>query len=97
MSSTSRHAHPSIKALLAVFAALIILLVLTVWAAYLPLGKWASVAAMSIAGLKAALVAIIFMQLRYRPLLTTVFAMGGLLWLAILFLLTLSDYATRGG
>lgn len=78
-------------------AGLFALLAATIVAAYLPLGDAAPLVAFAIAALKTLLVALFFMQLRRRGPITRLFAFGGLVWLAILFTLTLADYAGRGG
>jgi len=54
-----------------------------------------SAIAISIALVKAALVVLYFMHVRVSTRLTKLFAVMGLLWLAILFSLTLNDYLTR--
>lgn len=82
--------------LLRVFGALIVLLLLTIAGSYLPLGRFGPVVALGIAGAKAALIMLFFMQVRYKSGLTRVFVGTGLFWLIILFTLTLADYLTRG-
>ena len=42
------------------------------------------------------LVALFFMHIRYSSKLTKLVVVGGLLWLAILLLLTMTDFASRG-
>jgi len=74
---------------------LMVLLVLTVVAARVPLGALSLVVALLIASVKAALVGLYFMHLRFTTPLTRLFAVAGLLWLAIAFVLTFSDYLTR--
>jgi cytochrome c oxidase subunit 4 len=51
--------------------------------------------AMTIAIIKALLVALVFMHLRHSRRLTQVVVAAGLIWLAILIALTLGDYFTR--
>jgi cytochrome c oxidase subunit 4 len=51
--------------------------------------------AITIAVIKATLVAWFFMHLRDSTRLTWVFAVSGIFWLGILFVLTLTDYLTR--
>ena len=51
--------------------------------------------ALAVALLKASLVVIYFMGLRYNTPLTKVVAVAGFFWLVILFGLTLNDYLTR--
>jgi cytochrome c oxidase subunit 4 len=81
---------------LRVTAVLLLLLVLTVSAAFLPLGPWQTAAAMLISGAKAFLILVFFMHLRKSNPLVRLFAAAGIFWLALLFALTLGDYLTRG-
>jgi cytochrome c oxidase subunit 4 len=96
-ASNSEHANhqPALGVYIAVFAALLGLLLATVVVAELDLGQWSFFAAMLIATVKALLIMLYFMHVRYsRPLIWLV-AGAGFFWLAILFGLTLSDYWTR--
>jgi cytochrome c oxidase subunit 4 len=87
----------SVKTYLAVFAALLALTALTTAIAFVDLGGFGNVAvALSIAIVKAALVALYFMHLRHSSPLTVIFAGAGLFWLGLLIVLTLSDYISRG-
>jgi len=79
-----------------VFAALMLLLVATVGFSYMPLGRWHLATALAIAGIKAALIIMFFMHVRYSNKLTWVFSGAAFLWLAILVILSLSDYSSRG-
>ena len=79
-----------------VFAALLALTMITVAVAYADLGPLNAWVAMSIACLKGVLIVMYFMHARYGPRLIWVLAGAGILWLLILFALTMSDYATRG-
>ena len=54
-----------------------------------------TVIAMTIAVLKGAVVAAIFMELRERNPLTLTFAGAGFFWLGIMLWLAFSDYTTR--
>ncbi len=81
---------------LVVYAALMVLLVLTVAAGYIDLGQFNLPLAMLIATVKAVLILLIFMHLRYSQGLVWAFSLAGFLWLAILFGLTFNDYLTRG-
>lgn len=78
-----------------VAAALFVLFVLTVAVAYVDFGPLNIYIAVSIAVVKATLVVLYFMHVRYHTRLTWIFASAGFLWLIILFALTLADYATR--
>ncbi|MEK6405640.1 MAG: cytochrome C oxidase subunit IV family protein [Acidobacteriota bacterium] len=79
-----------------VFGALMVFTVATVIVAQNDLGGWNAVVALTIAVLKATLVVLYFMHVRYGSRLTWVFACAGFFWLAIMVALTLSDYMTRG-
>jgi cytochrome c oxidase subunit 4 len=78
-----------------VAACLAVLLALTVLAAEFNLGVFNTPIALTIAVAKAVLIVLFFMHVRYAPPLVRVFAAGGFLWVAILFVLTLSDFLTR--
>ncbi len=84
------------KTYLFVFAALIALTVTTAAVAYVDLGPFSVVVALAIAFFKMMLVALFFMHIRYSTKLTKLVVSGGLLWLGILILLSMSDFATRG-
>jgi cytochrome c oxidase subunit 4 len=76
-------------------ALLMLLLGVTLGAAYLDLGVLHTPAAMLIGLVKAALIVMVFMRLRPSgPLVMLAFAVG-LFWLLIMFTLTLGDYFTR--
>ena len=84
-----------IRTYITVWAVLLILLGLTVGAAYVPLGPFNTITAVSIAVAKAVIIALYFMHLRNSPRLMWVFAGAGFFWLLILFTLVFGDYATR--
>lgn len=86
----------SAKAYIGVLAALLCLTVLTTLTAYIDLGAFSVVAALTIAVCKAILVALFFMRLRHSNKLTKLVVAGGLMWLGILLVLTLADFTTRG-
>jgi len=79
-----------------VFAALMVLLAATVAIAYIHLGKLNIVVAVTIAFIKATLIILYFMHVRYSSRLLWVFVGAGFFWLGILFALSFSDYLTRG-
>ena len=79
-----------------VFGALLVLTLTTTAVAFFNLGVLNTVVAMSIAVGKALLVILYFMHVRYSARLTWVFIGAGVLWLAILLTLSLSDVLTRG-
>lgn len=81
--------------LVAAWLALLTLLALTVTLAYVPLGAFNAVVALTIGAAKAAIVAAVFMELRHRNARTFVFAGAGLFWLGILLWLGSMDFFTR--
>lgn len=80
---------------LGVFASLMVLLIATIFAARVDLGWLNAVIMIAIAGVKALLVVLFFMHVKYGSRTTWVFAGAGLLWLMILMGLTLTDYFSR--
>lgn len=78
-----------------IFGALIILTGLTVLVAQFDLGVFNLAVALSIAFVKALLVLLYFMHLRYSSRLSWLFAGSGFFFLAILLALTLSDVVSR--
>ncbi len=86
---------------LIVFAALIVLTVVTVGLDLLVRYEFANLGAVQhplallIATIKAALVILFFMHVWYSPKLVWAAALGSLLWLAILLGYTLTDYFSR--
>ena len=78
-----------------IFAALTVLTVVTWSVAKLDLGKMNAVVALTIAVIKATLVVLYFMHVRYSSRLIWVIFASALFWMGILFALTLSDYWTR--
>jgi cytochrome c oxidase subunit 4 len=51
--------------------------------------------ALTIAVLKATLVVLFFMHVKYSTRLTWAVVLGSIFWLGIMFVLTMSDYLTR--
>lgn len=92
---TTPHVVPR-KVYFAVFSALMVFTAITTAVAFVDLGPWNTVVALGIAFLKATLVALFFMHVKYSPRLTQITVAGGLFWLAILIVLTLSDFVSRG-
>ncbi len=91
--STQHVVAPKVYVL--VFAALIALTVTTVGAATIDLGPLNTVVALGIAALKASLVILFFMHVRYSKPLIGLVIFASVLWLAILIVLTLSDFSSR--
>jgi cytochrome c oxidase subunit 4 len=90
------HEHiDSVKTYAFVFVALLALTALTTMAAEVDMGALNVAVALLIAVVKMLLVALFFMHLRHSPILTKVVVCGGLLWLAILMVLTMADFISR--
>lgn len=86
----------SVKIYAAIFLALMVGTALTVWAGLQNFpGSLNVVIALTIAVIKATLVVLYFMHVRYSSRLIWVVFASALFWLGILFALTLSDYWTR--
>jgi cytochrome c oxidase subunit IV len=80
----------------AVFIALLIGTALTVYAASLDLGPFNAPVALTIASIKATLVALFFMHVWHASeKLTKLVVIGALFFLLLLLGLTMTDYATR--
>jgi cytochrome c oxidase subunit 4 len=88
---------PSISptAYYATYGGLVALTVATVGASFFELGWWHIAAGLLFGAAKAILVALIFMHLVRAGKTIWIVAGAGLFWLAILFVLTLSDYWAR--
>lgn len=78
-----------------VFLALCVFTAITVFAAGVDFGPFNTVIALTIASLKATLVILFFMHVRWSPRLTHLVLFAGFVFLAILILLTVSDYISR--
>ena len=79
-----------------IFGILLFCTYLTVQIAFIDLGAWNTVAALTIAVFKAALVVLFFMHVKYSTKLTWAVVLGSIFWLGILLALTMTDYLTRG-
>ncbi len=91
----STHVVP-LRVYLLVFFSLMILTATTVSVSFVDLGLFNNVVALGIATLKAALVILFFMHVRYSSRLTALVIVSGVFWLAIMVSLTLVDDMTRG-
>jgi cytochrome c oxidase subunit 4 len=100
----SDHVVP-VRVYVTIFAALLVLTWLTVAAARYDFGSVAvfgavvplnPLVALAIAVVKATLVVLYFMHVRYGTSLVSVVVMASVVWLGILLLLTFGDYWTRG-
>lgn len=79
-----------VRRLAAAYVGLLALLALTVASAFADLGGFNSAANLAIAAAKAALIAVLFMQLPRQGVLPRLVVAAVALWLAILFALTLA-------
>jgi cytochrome c oxidase subunit IV len=78
-----------------VFLTLIVCTAITVAVSFVDLGRFNVVVALGIAILKATLVVLFFMHVKYSGKLTWVVVAGSLFWLGILIVMTAGDYLTR--
>ena len=92
---TSGHVVPA-RLYYGIYGILMTCTVATVLVAFVDLGPLNIVAALAIAVLKATLVVLFFMHVKYSTRLTWAVVLGSIFWLAILLALTMSDYLTRG-
>lgn len=92
---------PGPKTYLVIFVSLMVLLAITVAAAFvdfnhwLPGNGWSIAIALGIAAAKGLLILLYFMHVKFGPRRAIVFAAAGFFWLAIMLTLTYSDYLTR--
>src|SRR4051812_32592327 len=93
-AAPARHG-PTPRLFVAVGGILLVLLLVNVWVSALNLGPLTVVFGLGIAVVKALLVAVFFMELRYRSGLMRVFAAAGVFWLGIMITLTLTDFVSR--
>jgi cytochrome c oxidase subunit 4 len=89
------HKIESVWTYLLIFFLLMALLVGTVAAATVNLGRWNIVIALVIAVVKALLVILFFMHVRHSSRQTWIFAGAAFLWLTLLLAGTIADYASR--
>ena len=78
-----------------VFLALMVGTALTTGVAYIDLGRWNTVAALTIAVIKMMLVVLFFMHVKYATGLTRIVILAGFFWLGIMITLSCSDELTR--
>src|SRR6516162_9835348 len=89
------HAHPTPGLYVVIICILIALTVATWLIARVNLGIFNPVVALTIACIKAVLVILFFMHVRYSSKLTMVTVGAGFFWLLIMITLSLSDYLSR--
>jgi cytochrome c oxidase subunit IV len=95
----SEHHIVSPKIYIAIFFALMVCTLLTVYAATVDLNRYFSglniIVALAIATFKASLVVLFFMHGKYSPKRTQLVIICSVFWLAIMLFMTMSDYVTR--
>ena len=97
MSDLHDNTHiDSVGTYVKILVALLVATAVTTAVARIDLGGFSVVVALGIASVKMVLVALFFMHIRHSTKLTRLVVLGGLLWLGILLLLTMTDFATRG-
>jgi len=79
-----------------VFAALFVLTIVTWAIALVDLGAMNTIVAVGIALVKASLVVMFFMHLKYSAKILWLVAISGLLMTVVMFCFTMSDYVSRG-
>jgi cytochrome c oxidase subunit 4 len=96
-TGNNSHTHiDSVSTYVFVLIALMVATIVTTLVAYVDLGPFSVVVALAIACTKMLLVALFFMHVRHSVKLTKLVVTGGLLWLLILLVLTMTDFLTRG-
>jgi cytochrome c oxidase subunit 4 len=84
------------KSYVGIWLILMVLTGITVSAAFLDLGPFNSVVALTIATIKAVLVVLFFMHVKYTTeKMTKVVLLSAVFWLLLLLSLSLADYGTR--
>ena len=91
----SGHISPK-KTYYVIFGSLMVLTTITVAVAFINLGRLNFPVALGIAILKATLVVLFFMHVKYSSSLTKLICGVSFFFLVVLFGLTLSDYLSRG-
>jgi cytochrome c oxidase subunit 4 len=79
-----------------IFGSLMILTGITIAVAFINLGRLNFPVAISIAIIKATLVILFFMHVKYSSRLTKLIIGAGFFFLLVLFVLTMTDYISRG-
>jgi cytochrome c oxidase subunit IV len=97
MNADLEHAHILPRSLyFGIFGALMVLTAATVGLAFVDLGFMNVIVALSVAVVKATLVVLFFMHVKYSSKLTWMVVGAGVFWLFILLSLLMLDYSSRG-
>jgi cytochrome c oxidase subunit IV len=92
---TTEHSHPTPRLYVLIISILVVLTIATWRIAFVDLGIFNPVVALTIAVIKAVLVILFFMHVYYSSKLTKVTVGAGFFWLLILITLSLLDYLSR--
>jgi cytochrome c oxidase subunit 4 len=97
MSAPTEHEHHVVgpKTYLSILAALLVLTAVTTSAAYINMGVFSPIVALAIACLKAVLVILFFMHIRYSSRVMMLTVGAGFFTFLVLITMTLSDYISR--
>ena len=86
----------STKTYYVIYFALVGLTLLTCALSFVPHVGWHTMVGLAVASIKAGLIAVFFMHMWTSDRLPSLALAAGILWVLILFGLTLTDYLTRG-
>jgi cytochrome c oxidase subunit 4 len=86
----------SVTLYLAIFAALMVLTAITVAVAFVDLGALNTTVALAVAVVKATLVILFFMHVKYSSRLTWLVVASGFFFLLVMVAFTMSDFVSRG-
>ncbi len=92
----NEHHIVPVRVYITIFLTLMAFTALTVFASFKDFGPGNTIIAVSIAVLKATLVILYFMHVRYNDNVVRIAVFAGFLWLGVMIVLTLSDYIGRG-
>lgn len=92
----SAHHVVPLKTYFAVFAALMVFTAITVGVAFVDLGPANNIVMLTIAAVKATLVIMFFMHVKYGTKLIPLVAASGFFFVMLMFVITMSDYMSRG-
>lgn len=95
MEQNQHHVVP-VRIYITIFLSLMVMTALTVFASFKDFGPGNTIIAISIAVIKATLVILYFMHVRYNDNIVRIAVFAGFLWLGVMIVLTLSDYIARG-
>ena len=97
MSAPTKHEHHIVgpKTYLSILIALLVLTATTTGAAFINMGVFSPIVALGIACLKAVLVILFFMHIRYSSKVMMLTVGAGFFTFLVLITMTLSDYISR--